>query len=948
MGDYRKTLNLLDTPFPMRGNMAKREPDMLAKQQQSKLYERIRKACAGRKTFVLHDGPPYANGAIHLGHVVNKSLKDFVVRSKTILGYDASYIPGWDCHGLPIEREMEKQKVPKDDPAEFRRRCRAYATEQIERQREQFERLGVVGDWDNHYRTMHPPTEARIIETLGTLVESGLVRRQLRPVLHCPVCASSLAEAEIEYADVVSKAVDVAFEAVFPNDVAKVFGYKNELKKVSFVIWTTMPWTLPANRCLAISLLMDYSLIKTSSGDFFIVAECLWKSCLARWGMTGEEVGRVQGIALSRKKVRHPFFNSIVFLFDTMLVSGAEGTGLVHMAPAHGIEDHNTYFQQQDINKEHVELGSLDEAFTFDGERWSHKHGEDDLSPVDEHGRFYKLDAFKEFGGKDIWKATDAIIDLLKKNKTLLAQQDYHHSYPMCWRHKVKVFYRTSKQWFVAMNEKAQDRDRSLRESCLAAIEDRTEYFPAWGRERMRAMMAHRPDWCLSRQRMWNSPVALFVDKESGELHPKTAELIKEVAKRVEKDGIEGWFALDAAELLGAETDKYEKVSDTLDVWFDSGVTHTAVMDWNGGKDKRPDMYLEGSDQHRGWFMSSLVTACALYDEPPWRQILTHGFVVGGDGKKMSKSSANAMAPDKILNQHGADILRLWVASSDYSQEIRLSEDILKTNIDSYRLLRNRLRFMLANLSDYDFPADKVPFEEMQPIDRYLFILAEQCRAEVHELYDRYSFVGAMQRLRTFCDQDLGRFYMDAIKDRLYTLPPTSRERRSAQTALAYTAVMTTIALGPVLAYTADEAWQVLMKDENESVLLHELTAMPQPDDAEELVRCWGAVRAWRAKVAKAVEEGRAAGGLECPDVELRLELHAPADEFKLLRALSDEELAEAFIVSEVALAEGEERVEVRQADAPKCARCWRRAPAAEGEELCLRCTASLAKAKTK
>ena len=916
MGDYRQTLNLLDTPFPMRGNMAKREPDMLAKQQQSKLYERIRKACAGRKTFVLHDGPPYANGAIHLGHVVNKSLKDFVVRSKTILGYDASYIPGWDCHGLPIEREMEKQKVPKDDPAEFRRRCRAYATEQIALQREQFERLGVVGDWDNPYRTMHPPTEARIIETLGALVDTGLVRRGLRPVLHCPSCASSLAEAEIEYADVVSQAVDVAFPAADAAAVGKAFGC-DAPEQVSFAIWTTTAWTLPGNRCLAYNPELEYCLLRTPRGALVIAAK-LQEAALKRWSIEGEVIATAPGTKLEGLQAQHPFCDRTAPLFPADYVTTEEGTGLVHVAPAHGVEDH--------------ELGV--------------RNGMEDRSPVDARGCYY--DWVEDFGGQDIRKAIPAVIAKVKEQGALLAQEDHAHSYPLCWRHKLPVFYRTSQQWFVVMDSQAQERKRSLRDSCLAAIDEHTEYFPAWGRERMRAMMAHRPDWCLSRQRMWNSPVALFVDKESGELHPKTAELIKEVAKRVEKDGIEGWFALDAAELLGAEADKYEKVSDTLDVWFDSGVTHTAVMDWNGGKDKRPDMYLEGSDQHRGWFMSSLVTACALYDEPPWRQILTHGFVVGGDGKKMSKSSANAMAPDKILNQHGADILRLWVASSDYSQEIRLSEDILKTNIDSYRLLRNRLRFMLANLSDYDFPADKVPFEEMQPIDRYLFILAEQCRAEVHELYDRYSFVGAMQRLRTFCDQDLGRFYMDAIKDRLYTLPPTSRERRSAQTALAYTAVMTTIALGPVLAYTADEAWQVLMKDENESVLLHELTAMPQPDDAEELVRCWGAVRAWRAKVAKAVEEGRAAGGLECPDVELRLELHAPADEFKLLRALSDEELAEAFIVSEVALAEGEERVEVRQADAPKCARCWRRAPAAEGEELCLRCTASLAKAKTK
>ena len=913
MSGYSDTLNLLSTEFPMRGNLARREPEMLRHNQQSDLYGRIRKASAGRKRFELHDGPPYANGDIHLGHVVNKCLKDFVVRSKNILGYDAHYKPGWDCHGLPIERELEKRNVSKKDPNEFRRLCREFAAEQIQRQRTSFERLGVLGDWDHHYRTMEPATEAEIIRFLGSLLKTGLVYRGLRPVLHCPVCESSLAEAEIEYEERESVAVDVAFPAD-GAEVARAFGLQEEqAKNTAFVIWTTTAWTLPANQCISYNPGIEYAAVQ-KNGGVLVIAEKLVQPCLERYGMDGKVLATASGDKLSNIVCSHPFYGRPSPMYPGSHVTLEEGTGLVHTAPAHGEDDFRV------------------------GER----HRLEAESPVDERCHF--IDSLELFAGQEIWKAVPRIVEVIREKGNLVCEKKHRHSYPVCWRHKVPVIYRTSRQWFMSMDERGKG-DRTLRERGIDAINN-TEYYPAWGKQRMSAMVENRPDWCLSRQRMWNSPVALFVDRKTGELHPHTDELIEKAASAVEKGGIEAWFASSAEDFLGDDADRYEKVTDTLDVWFDSGVTHHSVMGWNGGEENRPDIYLEGSDQHRGWFMSSLMTACALHDEPPWRQILTHGFVVGGDGRKMSKSAGNALRPDKLLAKYGSDILRLWAASSDYSHEIKLSEDIIKTNVDSYRLLRNRIRFMLANLEDFDHRKDEVPIAKLAELDRYMLVVAELCRQNVFDLYDQYNFLGATQAVHRLCNQDLGRFYLDILKDRLYTLPADCHSRRSAQTVLRQILRMVLVSLGPTLSFTSDEAWKVLCRNKDESVMLHALEPMPQPKDATALVQKWECIRNWRSKVQKAIDEARAIGSIDCPDVELHVSISVPDADHGHFASLSPADLAAVMIVSSATLALGKEKIAVSKSGHGKCERCWRRAEGVgdgKNETICDRCELALA-----
>ncbi len=908
MGDHRKTLNLLETPFPMRAQLAKREPEMLARQQASKLYARVRAAAEGRPRFVLHDGPPYANGAIHIGHAVNKVLKDLVVRSKTILGFDAPYIPGWDCHGLPIEREIEKQGGGHADANEFRRACRAFAAEQIDIQRASFERLGVFGDWDGLYSTMHPPTEGEAIRSLGALYASGLIYRGLRPVLHCTVCRSALAEAEIEYADRTSTAVDAAFPAADPAAVGAAFGV--EAKNPAAAIWTTTAWTLPANRCIAAGPEMNYELVRTERGDF-IVAAALREACLARWGLAGETVAAVAGAKLDGLVFRHPFYDRDAPILLAEHVSEEEGTGLVHTAPAHGEDDW----------------------------RLASPAGFDARSPVDEAGCFY--DWVENFAGLSVWKAVPAIVDVLRERGTLLHATDYRHSYPLCWRHKEPIIFRTALQWFVAMDDTGTG-SRTLRERALDAI-GVTDYYPAWGRERMRAMVSTRPDWCLSRQRRWNTPVAMFVDRETGDPHPDSERLFGEVAALVEAGGIEAWFALEPAELLGDEAERYEKVSDTLDVWFDSGVTHQTVMGWDGKDASRPDMYLEGSDQHRGWFMSSLMTGCAMYGRAPFGQILTHGFVVGGDGRKMSKSEGNAMAPQVLIGQHGADILRLWVATTDYGAEIAISEEIIDRNIELYRRLRNTIRFLLANLSDFG-PADAVAPGELAELDRYMLAHAEQWRRSVAGLYGRYEFHRAIHAIHRLCLVDLGNFYLDILKDRLYTLPAGSSSRRSAQTVLYLIARELLVALGPVIPFTADEAWQSLTGSEDASTMLEVLEPLPEVEAADELIAKWTKLRELRALAGRELEAARVAGAIRS-NLDARVVLEcAPAD-LALLQTLSPADLAQFLIVSEVeTVPASATRAIVSVSNLGKCPRCWRRAIDPDsGKELCGRCEDALA-----
>ena len=893
----------------MRANLARREPQMLERARDGRLYQRVRAAAAGRPKYVLHDGPPYANGDIHIGHAVNKVLKDLVVRSKTVLGFDAPYVPGWDCHGLPIEHQIEKRGVARDDPNGFRRACRKFAGEQIEIQRTNFERLGVLADWDGHYRTMHPPVEAAIVRCLGKLHATGLIYRGLRPVLHCTVCRSALAEAEIEYREVVSEAIDVSFPAASDEKLAAVFGCR-EVKDASAVIWTTTAWTLPANRCIAVHPQLSYDLVRTEAGDL-IVASDLRDECMQRWGLSADVLGSASGSSLAGLEFRHPFCDRSAPVLEGDHVSATEGTGLVHTAPAHGEEDW----------------------------KLAAPAGFDSRSPVDEAGFFY--DWVEDFGGLKVWEAVPAIIDRLRAEKRLLHAAEHRHSYPLCWRHKEKVIFRTDRQWFVAMEEKGKS-DATLRARALKAVEE-TEYFPAWGRERMRAMVATRPDWCLSRQRLWNSPVAMFVDKRSGEAHPQSGKFFEQVARLIEKGGIEEWFALEAGQLLGDEAARYEKVGDTLDVWFDSGVTHQAVMGWDGGDASRPDMYLEGSDQHRGWFMSSLMTGCALYGRAPFRQILTHGFVVGGDGRKMSKSEGNALSPQALIAKHGADILRLWVATTDYGAEIAISDEIISRNIETYRRIRNTIRFLLANLSDYRPDADAVAVADLPELDRYMLTVVEDWRRQVTGLYDRYEFHHAMQAIHRLCLIDLGNFYLDILKDRLYTLPPDCQSRRAAQTVLHRISRELLIALAPALPFTADEAWQIFVGDDSDSAMLHTFEALPQVADREQLAAKYARLRELRAAAGRELEAARGRGVIRA-SLAAKVSFVAGPEDHQALAGLSSDDLAHFLIVSEVGLEKGDRtEISVSAASGRKCPRCWRCCLSGDDASICRRCEEALA-----
>ena len=853
--------------------------------------------------------PPYANGDIHIGHAVNKVLKDLVVRSKTVLGFDAPYVPGWDCHGLPIEHQIEKRGGRRDDPNGFRRACREFAAEQIGIQRANFERLGVLADWDGHYRTMHPPTEAAIVRALGDLHATGLIYRGLRPVLHCTVCRSALAEAEIEYRETVSEAIDVSFAAAADEKVAAAFGCR-QVRSAAATIWTTTAWSLPANRCLAVHPELSYDLVRTEAGDL-IVASNLREECLQRWQLAGTVLASAPGAALAGLVFRHPFYDREAPVLTAEHVSAAEGTGLVHTAPAHGEDDW----------------------------RLAAPAGFDARSPVAADGCYH--DWVEEFAGLNVWKAVPAIIERLRANQRLLHAAEHQHSYPRCWRHKEKVIFRTALQWFVAMDEKGEA-DSSLRARALAAI-GQTDYFPAWGRERMRAMVATRPDWCLSRQRLWNSPVAMFVDRRTGEPHPESGRLFEQVAQLIAAGGIEAWFALEPAQLLGEDAERYEKAGDTLDVWFDSGVTHRAVMGWDGSDATCPDMYLEGSDQHRGWFMSSLMTGCALYGRAPFRQILTHGFVVGGDGRKMSKSEGNALSPQALIAKHGADILRLWVATTDYGAEIALSDEIVSRTIETYRRIRNTIRFLLANLSDYRPEADAVAVPELAELDRYMLVVAENWRQQVAGLYERYEFHHALQAIHRLCLIDLGNFYLDILKDRLYTLPAESRPRRSAQTALHAITRELLIALAPALPFTADEAWQIFVDDEADSTMLHTLGPLPEVAESDRLLAKYARLRELRTAAGRELEAARSRGEIGA-NLEAKVAFAASPDDRKALAGLAGEDLAHFLIVSEVQVADADRTaISVSAAAAAKCPRCWRRCLAAAGAEVCRRCEQALA-----
>lgn len=914
---YSDTLNLFDTAFPMRGNLAKREPAMLEAWARHKIYTRVRDLAAAqsRPKFILHDGPPYANGDLHIGHAVNKTLKDIIVRAKTLAGYDAPYLPGWDCHGLPIEHQVEKSGGDRGTPNIFRQRCRTFAETQIERQKRDFIRMGVMGEWDAPYKTMNPQTEAGIIRALGKIHARGLISHCLKPVFWCADCQSALAEAEVEYEEHESQAVDVAFAAADDEKVTRAFGAAAAAMPTFAVIWTTTVWTLPCNHAIVLHPDLDYALLE-HGGRRFIVARLLADSALARWNMEDAKlVASVKGAALANLIFMHPFYQRPSPLIMGGHVTTDSGTGLVHTAPAHGEDD--------------FKIGTA--------------HGLPLESPVDGDGNF--IASLPLFGGMNVWRAIPAITATMRQSGHLLAQKTYPHSYPKCWRHKSPILFRADWQWFVAMDTPVLN-GKTLRQTALAAV-DSTDFYPAWGKNRMRAMIDGRPDWCLSRQRYWNVPIPFFLHKETSALHPRTDEIIERAAQLVEQGGIEAWFAVTDKAVLGDEAAHYRRVRDTLDVWFDSGTTHQTVMRWNGDNTTRPDMYLEGSDQHRGWFQSSLLTGCAMLERAPYREILTHGFVVAGDGRKMSKSLGNVVSPQQVIDKYGADILRLWVGAADYAGEISVSEEIIKRVTEIYRRLRNTTRFLLANLSDFNAERHLLAADDMLEIDRLMLGRGEQLRRVIAAHYEKYEFHAVVQRLQHFCSLQLGSFYLDILKDRLYTCPQNSRARRSAQSALWPLSRLLFKTMAPVLCFTADEAWRTLNNDDQDSPLLHTwLTPLGTAADNAQLAKKWEAIGRWRELALKEIEKQRAAGVIRS-SLEAELTLHGSDAELRPLQTL-DDELRHVFIVSRAVTAAGggENSVIVKKSAAAKCPRCWHH-EAAIGEdpaqpELCGRCARAL------
>ena len=790
MSDYKPTLNLPKTDFPMRGDLAKREPAMLKQWQDMDLYNKVREVSKGRKSFILHDGPPYANGSIHIGHAVNKILKDIIVKSKTVSGFDAPYIPGWDCHGLPIEHKVEQligKAGTKVSYKEFRAKCREYAYTQIEEQKKDFIRLGIMGDWENPYLTMNFQTEANIVRALGKIAENGHLVKGFKPVYWSVVGGSALAEAEVEYQDKTSLSLDVRYA---PQDEAALLAKFSDVEgegKVSVVIWTTTPWTLPASQAVSVHPEFNYALVEVDMGlgkERLIVAEDMVASVMSRYGVADFRiVGRTLGAELAGTVLNHPFLERDIPVILGEHVTTEAGTGCVHTAPDHGVDDFNV----------------------------GRENGIGTINLVQDNGVY--SDAAGEFAGLHVYKVDGAVLEALNRNNALVFESKIFHSYPHCWRTKTPLIFRATPQWFISMTKEG------LLDAAKHAVEG-VKWVPSWGQNRMEGMLNNSPDWCVSRQRTWGVPIALFINKETQELHPETPRLIEEVAKRIEQEGIDAWFEMEAEALLGADAEKYSKVTDTLDVWFDSGVTHYSVIDQRDELSFPADLYLEGSDQHRGWFQSSLKTSIAIRGVPPYKQVLTHGFTVDGDGRKMSKSLGNVLSPQKVMDTLGADIIRLWVAATDYTTEMTVSDEILKRVADSYRRIRNTARFMLSNLSGFNPATDMVPSSDMIALDRWIVDRAALLQKELNKAYNEYQFHTVNQKIQNFCSVDLGGFYLDVIKDRQYTTQKDSLARRSAQTALYHVMEAFTRWIAPILSFTADEIWQTLPGERSESVFL--------------------------------------------------------------------------------------------------------------------------------
>jgi isoleucyl-tRNA synthetase len=927
--DYRSTLNLPDTPFPMRGDLPKREPGWVKEWDEKGIYKKLRDARCGAPKFILHDGPPYANGQIHIGHAVNKILKDMITKARQLEGFDALYVPGWDCHGLPIENAIEKlhgRNLPRD---EMQAKGRAFATEQIAQQMEDFKRLGVLGEWDNPYKTMNYASEAGELRALKRVMERGYVYRGLKPVYWCFDCGSSLAEFEIEYQDKKSQTLDVAFKAHDPARLAAAFGLAALEKDAFAVIWTTTAWTIPANQALNLNPELPYALVDTERG-LFVMAATLVDDCMARWGLSGQVLAVAQGEKLAGIEFEHPLHDvhegyrrlSPVYLAD--YATASDGTGIVHSSPAYGVEDFNS---------------CVAHGVKYD----------DILNPVLGNGRYDESLAL--FGGMNIWKACPVIIETLQAAGRLMGTTTITHSYPHCWRHKTPVIYRAAAQWFVRMDEGegvfTQDKaPGTLRQTALAAIEQ-TSFYPENGKARLRDMIAGRPDWCISRQRSWGVPLPFFLHKDSGELHPRTMEIMDQAAAIVEQGGIEAWSRVTPEEILGAQdAAHYTKSTDILEVWFDSGSTFWHVMRGTHAgmhHDSGPeaDLYLEGHDQHRGWFHSSLLLASAIFGRAPYRGLLTHGFTVDGQGKKMSKSLGNTVSPQEVSGKLGAEIIRLWCAATDYSGDLAIDDKILARVVDAYRRIRNTLRFLLANVSDFDQARDAVPFDQMLEIDRYALTRAAQFQQEVLAHYKVYEFHPVVAKLQLYCSEDLGGFYLDVLKDRLYTTAPKSLARRSAQTALHQITHAMLRWMAPFLSFTAEEAWKVF--GGSESIFLETYGTIPTGDEG--LQAKWERLRAIRDLVNKEIEGVRAAGQVGA-SLQACVELTAPPEDHALLASLG-EDLKFVFITSTIKLIAGSAmNISVTASSDQKCERCWHyRADVGQDAAhptLCGRCTSNL------
>jgi isoleucyl-tRNA synthetase len=931
--DYKSTLNLPDTPFPMRGDLARREPKWVKEWQERRVYEAIRAASHGRPRFILHDGPPYANGDIHIGHAVNKILKDIVVKSKQLAGFDAPYVPGWDCHGMPIEVQIEKSHGKHLSTAETQRLARAYANEQIAKQKEGFRRLGVLGDWEHPYTTMAFKNEADEIRTLGKILEKGYVYRGLKPVNWCFDCQSALAEAEVEYEDRVDTAIDIGFllDPVDRSKLANAFGLPRLPEGPVFaVIWTTTPWTIPANQALSVHPDFTYALVATDKGNL-ILAQDLVEPCLKRYQVSGNVVATAKGSALDLIRFRHPFYDRASPIHLGEFVTLDQGTGIVHSSPAYGIED-------------------------FQSCRSYGMKDDDIINPVQGDGRYGGSLPF--FGGEKIWEANPQIVAKLRDVGALFHATQYAHSYMHCWRHKTPIIYRATTQWFAGMDDvpawQGHKPPETLRQVALRGI-DATDFYPAWGKARLYGMIANRPDWTLSRQRQWGVPLPFFIDKETDQLHPDTMALLELAALKVEEGGLESWFAA-THEDFGVDPAKYRKITDTLDVWFDSGSTFQTVMGGPNAQKTRTgshpadhgfpaDLYLEGSDQHRGWFHSSLLISSMVYGVPPYKALLTHGFAVDGEGRKMSKSKGNVVSPLKVAESQGAEILRLWVAATDYSGELTISDEILKRVVEGYRRIRNTLRFLMANTADFDASQHSLADAQLLEMDRFAIAQLKTLAAAVAADYERYEFHLAVQRIQTYCSEDLGGFYLDVLKDRLYTTAVDSVARRSAQTALALIRDVLLKLVAPILSFTAEEAWRIVHAQDPTIFVNTWSDQLAQDADAEALQIKWRRILSVRAAVQKELEAIRQSGAIGS-SLQAEVAITAPASDHEALAALGDD-LRFVTITSAATVAPGDAlSIRVTPSAHPKCERCWhwRADVGSDGAHptLCGRCVANL------